>query len=94
MCQICIDFRKERLTVEEAFQNLYEIEDSISEEHYDTVLEMLNKALESEANYGNEYDETNLTEGDVYNAVDKDDMDDFWHNDSENWEDLYDPADD
>lgn len=41
MCLICVEFQKGKLTVEEGWKNLSEMEDTISEEHKEEVEEML-----------------------------------------------------
>lgn len=45
MCLICVEFQKEKLTIEEAFSNLDEMSKSIGEEHYQEVLSMLSDAM-------------------------------------------------
>lgn len=55
MCLICIDFQKETLTPAEAWKNLQEMKDVISDEHHDEVVGMIvEKLLESEAGTENE----------------------------------------
>jgi hypothetical protein len=41
MCLICTEYQKGKLTVNEAWQNLHEMQDAIDPEHIDVVLSML-----------------------------------------------------
>jgi hypothetical protein len=41
MCLICIDFQKEVLTATEAWQNLQEMKSTMTDEHYDEVVNMV-----------------------------------------------------
>jgi len=41
MCLICVDFQKETLTITEAWRNLQEMKDSMTDEHYDEVVTMV-----------------------------------------------------
>jgi len=49
MCVLCLDFKLGKLSIEEAFQNLDEMESVMSDEHYDEVTSMLNDAIEIQA---------------------------------------------
>jgi len=49
MCIICIEWQKGKLSLSEAFNNLIESEEILSEEHYDEVNDMLNEAAELES---------------------------------------------
>ena len=49
MCLICVDFQKGSLTPTEAWRNLQEMKEDLSEEHHDEVVEMItDKLLELE----------------------------------------------
>ena len=48
MCLICIEFKKEALTVREAWGNLREMKDGMTDEHYDEVVSMLVEGYEAE----------------------------------------------
>jgi len=48
MCLICIEFKKETLTVSEAWGNLREMSEGMTDEHYDEVVTMLTEAYEVE----------------------------------------------
>ena len=48
MCLICIEFKKETLTVGEAWGNLREMREGMTDEHYDEVVAMLTEAYEVE----------------------------------------------
>ena len=41
MCLICVEYQKGKLTVNEAWNNLNEMQDAIDPEHIDVVLSML-----------------------------------------------------
>ena len=41
MCLICTEYQKGKLTVNEAWQNLHEMQDVMESEHIDVVLSML-----------------------------------------------------
>lgn len=81
MCIICVDFNKNRLTIDEAFINLDEMEESISEEHYDEVIEMLNRAIDFEAQQETYREDADLDEDDVYNKIENEDVED-WRTDN------------
>ena len=55
MCLICTEYQKGKLTVNEAWNNLNEMQDAIDPEHIDVVLSMLF--------FGDEYE--NFTEQSV-----------------------------
>jgi len=49
MCLICVDFQKGSLTPTEAWRNLQEMKEDLSDEHHDEVVEMItDKLLELE----------------------------------------------
>jgi hypothetical protein len=48
MCLICIEFKKETLTVSEGWRNLREMKEGMTDEHYDEVVSMLIEDYESE----------------------------------------------
>ena len=41
MCLICVDIQKETLTTTEAWRNLQEMKESMTDEHYDDVVALL-----------------------------------------------------
>ena len=49
MCMICIEFEKQRLTIQEARRNLGEMQTQLDPEHVAEVERMLNEAEEAEA---------------------------------------------
>ena len=55
MCLICVEYQKGKLTVNEAWNNLNEMQETIDPEHIDVVLSMLF--------FGDEYE--NFTEQSV-----------------------------
>jgi len=48
MCLICVEFKKETLTVSEAWRNLREMKEGMTDEHYDEVVAMLVESYEAE----------------------------------------------
>ncbi len=44
MCLICIEFNKGKMTIDEGFRNLTEMEPSLTKEHVSEVTVMLNNA--------------------------------------------------
>jgi len=93
VCIICLDFKRNKLTIDEAYQNLSEMEESIPEEHYDEVLEMLNKSLEAEASFfgNNEDDDKDL---DIFFGNDltrSEELDSLWNDDEQAWLDYESP---
>lgn len=48
MCLICVEFKKEKLTVAEGWRNLREMRESMTDEHYDEVVALLVEAYEEE----------------------------------------------
>jgi len=48
MCLICVEFKKETLTITESWRNLREMKEGMSDEHYDEVVAMLVEAYEEE----------------------------------------------
>lgn len=54
MCLICIDFQKEVLTATEAWQNLQEMKSTMTDEHYDEVVNMVVDRLYEEQ-HGEEF---------------------------------------
>jgi|ETNvirenome_6_85_1030632.scaffolds.fasta_scaffold129236_2 Mg/Co/Ni transporter MgtE len=48
MCLICLDFQKSKLTMTEAWRNLQEMKDALTDEHYDDVVDLLREAAEDE----------------------------------------------
>ena len=63
MCLICIEFEKEKLTIEEAKRNLSEMRDKLDVYHYKEVKQMLFDADLKELNeqlrtvFGSDYEE-------------------------------------
>ena len=55
MCIICVDFQKGSLTATEAWRNLQEMKESLSDEHHDEVVGMITEKLL-------EMEEENITE--------------------------------
>lgn len=45
MCLVCRDYKKGLISAEEAIQNISEIEDSLEEEHFIEVMDMLESDL-------------------------------------------------
>jgi len=41
MCLICVDFQKETLTTTEAWRNLQEMRETMTDEHYDEVVTLI-----------------------------------------------------
>ena len=57
MCLICIDFQKETLTPAEAWKNLTEMKDTMTDEHYDEVVGLIvERLLENEVEAHDEED--------------------------------------
>ena len=54
MCLICIDFQKEVLTSTEAWRNLQEMKSTMTDEHYDEVVNMVVDRLYEEQ-HGEEF---------------------------------------
>ena len=48
MCLICVDFQKENLTTTEAWRNLQEMKESMTDEHYDEVVVMIIEGIHNE----------------------------------------------
>ena len=48
MCLICVEFKKETLTVSEAWRNLREMKEGMTDEHHDEVVAMLVESYEAE----------------------------------------------
>lgn len=48
MCLICVEFKKETLTVSEAYGNLREMRAGLTDEHHDEVVAMLTEAYSAE----------------------------------------------
>lgn len=68
MCIVCSSWKNNKLTIGEAYNNLLEMKNSISEKHFDDVVAMLN-----------EYDD-NKTELNEYDNVDDFEEDLDWMN--------------
>ena len=45
MCLICVDFQKGSLTATEAWRNLQEMKEGLSDEHHDEVVGMITEKL-------------------------------------------------
>ena len=78
MCKICIDLNEQKISLDEAFQNLYEISDFLSKKHF---LEITNILL-------NELKNKEIANNNYKNEIDDNSIDDFWHNDQEDWMDF------
>ena len=48
MCLICVEFKKETLTIGESWRNLRELKEGMTDEHYDEVVSMLVEGYEAE----------------------------------------------
>ena len=57
MCLICVEYNKNKLTLEEAWRNLYEMTNEIGEEH---TWEVINKLWEEELKNGEERERSKL----------------------------------
>jgi len=85
MCQLCIDYAKNKITSNDVLRNLDEMQDVISLEHYEEVLNLLD-----ETDYQNSLDDT-LEElssrGNTHNrsASQDDDLREFWGEGYEDW---------
>tara|TARA_Y100000296_G_scaffold67075_1_gene79511 strand:- start:881 stop:1171 length:291 start_codon:yes stop_codon:yes gene_type:complete len=64
MCLICIDFQKGTLTTTEAWRNLQEMKETLTDEHHDDVVSMIIEKI---------HDETTEPEGeeDLSNLLEK-----------------------
>jgi len=61
MCLICVDFQKGSLTATEAWRNLQEMKEGLSDEHHDEVVEMITeKLLEMEEEITEDIDISNI----------------------------------
>jgi len=49
MCLICIDFQKGTLTTTEAWRNLQEMKETLTDEHYDEVVATIIEKIHDEA---------------------------------------------
>ena len=78
MCLICVEFQKGKLTVLEAFQNLSEMEETLSQEHYEEVLNTLTKAWETQSYLDSLEDQEDLSDEDVYSKIETEDFDNPW----------------
>lgn len=76
MCNICSDFNNQKLTIDEAFRNLYEISDMLSKKHFIELTNVLIDALRKE-----ELDKKSNEELEI-------DLNDFWYDDQEDWSDI------
>lgn len=43
MCILCVELEKDKMNMHEAYSNLIEMENSISEEHYSEVISLLDE---------------------------------------------------
>ena len=41
MCLICLDLEKDKLTLSEGWRNLQEMKSSMTDEHYDEVIQLM-----------------------------------------------------
>ena len=89
MCLICVDLQKETLTVTEAWRNLQEMKDAMTDEHYDEVVTLVVDKLYSEQ-YGDEFTDlsNDLNEEELFSFLDEkepelnfDDEPDLWASD-------------
>lgn len=78
MCKICIDLNEQKISLDEAFQNLYEISDFISKKYFLEVTNILLNELKNKEIAINSYK----------NEINNNSIDDFWHNDQEDWMDF------
>jgi len=63
MCLICVEFKKEALTVTEAWRNLQEMKEGMTDEHYDEVVNMIVEQLyEDQLDLNDEDDLVSLME--------------------------------
>ena len=70
MCLICVEFKKETLTVTEGWRNLREMSEGMTDEHYDEVVAMLTEAYEVELDDFFSDDGEDL--GELLNKMDQD----------------------
>jgi hypothetical protein len=64
MCLICIDFQKDALTTTEAWRNLQEMRETMTDEHYDEVVALIVDKIYNEA-------DTEGDEGELVNYLEK-----------------------
>ena len=57
MCLICVEFKKEALTVTEAWRNLQEMKEGMTDEHYDEVVSLIVEQLYEDQIDPNDEDE-------------------------------------
>ena len=62
MCLICVEFKKETLTITESWRNLREMKEGMSDEHYDEVVSMLVEAYEEDRQENFEDSEESLAD--------------------------------
>ena len=64
MCLICVEYEKGKLKIKEALRNLEEMKESVGEEHYDEIREILIEDMMDEywgvPYFGREVDEYNF----------------------------------
>ena len=79
MCIICVDFQKGSLTATEAWRNLQEMKEGLSDEHHDEVVGMItDKLLEIEENVTEELDLSNILDNLPTDYQIEFDYDDEW----------------
>lgn len=83
MCLICVEFQKGKLAVLEAFQNLSEMEESLSEEHYQEVFATLTQEWETQSYLDSLEDQDSLSDDEIYSKVEPEDFDNPWGLDPE-----------
>ena len=49
MCLICVDFQRSKLTITEAWRNLAEMRESLTDEHHDEVVAMIIERIHDDA---------------------------------------------
>lgn len=78
MCLICVEFQKGKLSVLEAFQNASEMEETLSEEHYEEVINMLTKEWETQSYLESQEDQDDLNDDQIYSKVEPEEFDEPW----------------
>jgi len=96
MCLICVEFKKETLTVSEGWRNLREMKEGMTDEHYDEVVAMLTEEYETEL--GELWTDDGETLEDLFSKMDQDGQLSFeWDlrlgEDTEDRRDTYDTED-
>lgn len=88
MCQLCIDFAKNKITSNDVLRNLDEMQDVISLEHYEEIMNLIDES-DYQKSFDDAIDGLSSHSISARSMSQDDELGEFWGEGYENWLEDY-----